>query len=76
VSDVEKIAALCCDEAAETHHVVYRIVDGDDPRRRSRGMPKGFQGCYADRTDGNPSREIPASRSSFGGFESCDLGPQ
>ena len=27
---VEEIAALL-NEAAETHHVVYRIVDGDDP---------------------------------------------
>jgi hypothetical protein len=27
---VEEIAALL-HEAAETHHVVYRIVDGDDP---------------------------------------------
>jgi hypothetical protein len=26
----EKVAALL-DEAAETHHVVYRIVNGDDP---------------------------------------------
>ena len=26
----EKVAALL-HEAAETHHVVYRIVDGDDP---------------------------------------------
>ena len=28
--DTERIAALL-DEAAETHHVVYRITDGDDP---------------------------------------------
>jgi hypothetical protein len=28
--DVEKIAGLL-QEAAETHHVVYRITDGDDP---------------------------------------------
>jgi hypothetical protein len=30
VSDVERIAALL-HEAAETHHTVYRITDGDDP---------------------------------------------
>jgi len=29
-SSAEKISALL-HEAAETHHVVYRIVDGDDP---------------------------------------------
>jgi hypothetical protein len=28
--NVEKVAALL-HEAGETHHVVYRIVDGDDP---------------------------------------------
>lgn len=28
--DTDKIAALL-HEAAETHHIVYRIVDGDDP---------------------------------------------
>jgi hypothetical protein len=28
--DPDKISALL-HEAAETHHVVYRIVDGDDP---------------------------------------------
>jgi len=28
--EVEKLAELL-HEAAETHHVVYRIVDGDDP---------------------------------------------
>jgi hypothetical protein len=28
--DLERVAALL-HEAAETHHVVYRIVDGDDP---------------------------------------------
>jgi hypothetical protein len=28
--DTEQIAALL-HEAAETHHTVYRIVDGDDP---------------------------------------------
>lgn len=28
--DTEKIATLL-HEVAETHHVVYRIVDGDDP---------------------------------------------
>jgi len=28
--EVEKLAGLL-HEAAETHHVVYRIVDGDDP---------------------------------------------
>jgi hypothetical protein len=28
--DTERIAALL-HEAAETHHVVYRITDGDDP---------------------------------------------
>jgi hypothetical protein len=28
--DLERIAGLL-HEAAETHHVVYRIVDGDDP---------------------------------------------
>jgi hypothetical protein len=28
--ELERIAALL-HEAAETHHVVYRIVDGDDP---------------------------------------------
>ncbi len=28
--DTDKIAALL-HEAAETHHVVYRITDGDDP---------------------------------------------
>ena len=27
---VERVAALL-HEAAETHHIVYRIVDGDDP---------------------------------------------
>ena len=30
MTDVTKIADLL-HEAAETHHVVYRIVDGDDP---------------------------------------------
>jgi hypothetical protein len=30
VADVAKIAELL-HEAAEAHHVVYRIVDGDDP---------------------------------------------
>jgi hypothetical protein len=30
MSDSERIAALL-HEAAETHHVVYRITDGDDP---------------------------------------------
>ncbi len=30
MSDTEKIAALL-HEVAETHHVVYRITDGDDP---------------------------------------------
>jgi hypothetical protein len=30
VSDAKAIADLL-HEAAETHHVVYRIVDGDDP---------------------------------------------
>jgi hypothetical protein len=30
MSDAGKIAALL-HEASETHHVVYRIVDGDDP---------------------------------------------
>ena len=30
MSDVEPIAALL-HEAAETHHVVYRITDGEDP---------------------------------------------
>jgi hypothetical protein len=51
-------------EAAETH----------DPRL---GTANGLQGCYAHYTDGGlSSREISASRSSFGGFESCDLGPQ
>ncbi len=30
MSDVEQVAALL-HEAGETHHVVYRIVDGDDP---------------------------------------------
>ena len=29
-SDVERVAALL-KEAGETHHIVYRIVDGDDP---------------------------------------------
>jgi hypothetical protein len=29
-SELEKIAALL-KEASETHHTVYRIVDGDDP---------------------------------------------
>jgi hypothetical protein len=29
-NDVERVAALL-HEAAETHHIVYRIVDGDDP---------------------------------------------
>jgi hypothetical protein len=28
--DIERAAALL-HEAAETHHIVYRIVDGDDP---------------------------------------------
>jgi hypothetical protein len=28
--DVDKVSALL-HEAAETHHVVYRITDGDDP---------------------------------------------
>jgi len=30
MSDTAKIAGLL-HEAAETHHIVYRIVDGDDP---------------------------------------------
>ena len=30
MTDVERVAELL-HEAAETHHVVYRIVDGDDP---------------------------------------------
>ena len=30
MSDVEQIAELL-HEAAETHHTVYRITDGDDP---------------------------------------------
>ncbi len=30
MTDTERISALL-HEAAETHHVVYRIVDGDDP---------------------------------------------
>jgi len=30
MSDTAKIADLL-HEAAETHHIVYRIVDGDDP---------------------------------------------
>ena len=30
MSDAERISALL-HEAAETHHVVYRITDGDDP---------------------------------------------
>jgi hypothetical protein len=30
VTDVQELAELL-HEAAETHHVVYRIVDGDDP---------------------------------------------
>ncbi len=29
-SDADRVAALL-KEAAETHHTVYRIVDGDDP---------------------------------------------
>jgi hypothetical protein len=29
-TDVERVAALL-KEAGETHHIVYRIVDGDDP---------------------------------------------
>jgi hypothetical protein len=29
-NDVERVAALL-HEAAETHHIVYRIVNGDDP---------------------------------------------
>jgi hypothetical protein len=29
-SSAEKLSALL-HEAAETHHIVYRIVDGDDP---------------------------------------------
>jgi hypothetical protein len=28
--DLDRVAALL-HEAAETHHIVYRIVDGDDP---------------------------------------------
>jgi hypothetical protein len=30
MADISRISALL-HEAAETHHVVYRIVDGDDP---------------------------------------------
>ncbi len=30
MSDTDAVAALL-HEAGETHHVVYRIVDGDDP---------------------------------------------
>jgi hypothetical protein len=30
MADTQKIASLL-HEAAETHHVVYRITDGDDP---------------------------------------------
>ena len=30
VENVERVAALL-HEAAETHHIVYRIVDGNDP---------------------------------------------
>jgi hypothetical protein len=30
MADAVRISALL-HEAAETHHVVYRIVDGDDP---------------------------------------------
>jgi hypothetical protein len=30
MADVQRIASLL-HEAAETHHVVYRITDGDDP---------------------------------------------
>ena len=30
MADTSRISALL-NEAAETHHVVYRIVDGDDP---------------------------------------------
>jgi hypothetical protein len=30
VADVDRIAALL-NEVSETHHVVYRITDGDDP---------------------------------------------
>jgi hypothetical protein len=29
-SDIERLAAVL-DEVAETHHTVYRIVDGEDP---------------------------------------------
>jgi hypothetical protein len=39
--------------------------------------PLGSIPCYCDVTDGNgSSREISAPRSSFGGFEQCDLEPQ
>jgi hypothetical protein len=39
--------------------------------------PLGSIACYCDVTDGNgSSREISAPRSSFGGFEQCDLEPQ
>jgi hypothetical protein len=30
IDEVERIAALL-NEAGETHHIVYRIVDGEDP---------------------------------------------
>lgn len=30
MADVERVAALL-HEAAETHHIVYRITDGEDP---------------------------------------------
>jgi hypothetical protein len=30
-ADRERQIAALLDEASETHHVVYRIVDGDDP---------------------------------------------
>jgi hypothetical protein len=39
MSDAKAVADLL-HEAAETHHVVYRIVDGDDP---------GWASWYADR---------------------------
>ena len=33
--DIEGVAALL-HEAAQTHHIVYRIVDGDDSHRTLR----------------------------------------
>jgi hypothetical protein len=39
MSDAKAVADLL-HEAAETHHVVYRIVDGDDPAGR-RGTRTG-----------------------------------